>query len=79
MLYWVFIANEKEITIKDIADIIAKKFQIEYEFDNIIINDGQQKKQAKNEYKDNFEFTKIQKGLQITIEWFQKNYKNIRK
>lgn len=75
----IIIANEKEITIKDIADIIAKKFQIEYEFDNIIINDGQQKKQAKNEYKDNFEFTKIQKGLQITIEWFQKNYKNIRK
>jgi len=76
--------ESNEISIGDIAKIIATKFNYieRLEFDKTK-SDGQYKKTADNSklksYLPNFEFTKIENGLSKTIDWFINNYDNCRK
>jgi GDP-L-fucose synthase len=75
---------DDEVSIRDIAEYIAKKFNY---IDNLIFDteksDGQYKKTADNSKLmsliGDFTFTKIDYGLNKTIDWFMKNYVNIRK
>lgn len=73
-----------EISIGQIATIIAKKFDYSHniKFDETK-PDGQYKKTVSNKklLKEigNFEFVNIEDGLTKTIDWFIKNYENIRK
>jgi GDP-L-fucose synthase len=72
-----------EVSIKNIANQIANIFN----YDNIIFDtnksDGQFKKTADNNklmsHLKNFNFTNIDIGLKISIEWFLDNYQNARK
>jgi GDP-L-fucose synthase len=73
--------NEKEYSIKEVATIIAKRFEIP---DNKIIFDntkpnGQHRKPAKSDVSW-FEFMSLEDGINKTIDWFIENYntKNIR-
>ena len=80
--------EDDEVSIKRIADIIAKKFDYR---DGLIFDgtkpDGQYKKTADNRrlksfLEDNnidFKFTDIEEGINKTIDWFIENYKNARK
>lgn len=77
--------NEKdEVSIKDIAIIIAKKFDYleNLEFD-LSKSDGQYKKTANNQKLikliGDYKFTNIENGINETIDWFIENYQNIRK
>lgn len=81
--------NEKEsiilsVGVKDVVYEIAKNFDYEnnLEFDENY-SDGQFKKTADNSKLinliKNFEFTKIEDGINKTIKWFNENYKNCRK
>ena len=77
--------EKDEISIKDLALLIAKKFDISQnriKFDTTR-EDGQYKKTASNAKLRSmmpiFEFTKIEKGISETCEWFMKNYDQIRK
>lgn len=78
------ISPSQEIKIKDLVILIAKIM----DFDGEIIFDttkpfGQYRKPSDNSvFKSlypNFNFTSIEDGLKETINWFIKNYKNIRK
>lgn len=71
--------NETEYSIKDVATIIADRFNIlnKMKFDTSFPN-GQYKKTASSDYKD-FPFTSLEEGLNKTIDWFIINNKNIRK
>lgn len=78
------VGESDEISIGDVAKIIAIKFDY---IDNIAFDlsksDGQYKKTADNSKLinliGNFEFTKIEEGLNKTIEWFINNYDKCRK
>jgi GDP-L-fucose synthase len=80
------VGEKDEISIKDVATLIAKELNYEYmmKFDETK-PDGQFKKTADNtklmSYNNlsNFRFIKIEDGLRSTIEWFIKNYANCRK
>ncbi len=73
-----------EISIGDIARKIAKEFDYE---DKLIFDtnysDGQYKKTADNtklrSYLPEFEFTTIDNGIKLSIDWFKENYNRIRK
>jgi GDP-L-fucose synthase len=72
-----------EISIRDVAYLIAKEFNYEdmIEFDSSF-SDGQYKKTANNIklmnlYPD-FKFTSIQEGLKKSVTWFIKNYETCR-
>ena len=78
------VKEEDEISIEDIARMIAKEFDYE---DNIIFDtsysDGQFKKTADNSklmklYPD-FKFTDINIGIKQSIRWFIHNYSSCRK
>ncbi len=78
------VSEEEEVSIKDVSLMIAKKMDYE---NNLIFDtsksDGQYKKSVSNKklkslYQD-FVFTSINNGLDETINWFLKNYENIRK
>ena len=76
-------SESSEVSIKFIAEEIAKNM----DYNNIIFDssksDGQYKKTADNSKLMNlindFEFTDISSGIKCTIEWFINNYDNIRK
>tara|TARA_B100000795_G_scaffold268632_2_gene256019 strand:- start:4625 stop:5554 length:930 start_codon:yes stop_codon:yes gene_type:complete len=72
-----------EISIKDVATIIAKKFKQNKIIFNTKYSDGQFKKTANNEklvkLNNNFKFTNIEDGLEKTINWFINNFDYIRK
>ena len=73
--------NEHEIKLLDIVLLVCERFKIS---DTDVIFDltkpsGQHRKPAKSDIPSNFEFTSITKGLDITIDWFIKNYNNLRK
>ena len=77
--------NEKqEVSIKDIAYIIANKFNYSHnlEFDETK-PDGQYKKTADNSKLinliNNFDFINIKDGINSTIDWFIENYDICRK
>lgn len=71
--------NETEYAISDIANIIADRFGLlnKIVFDKTKPN-GQSRKPAKTDVID-YKFTPLEEGLNETIDWFIKNYKNIRK
>lgn len=76
--------EKDEVSIEDVARNIAKTFDYEemVEFD-ISFSDGQYKKTTDNgklvKLYGNYKFTKIEDGIQKSVEWFTKNYKNSRK
>ena len=78
------VSEKDEVSIKDVGKLIAKKFNYEHmiEFNNKY-SDGQYKKTADNskliKLIGEFEFTKLEDGLNETIDWFLKNYDNCRK
>jgi GDP-L-fucose synthase len=80
----IILGNSIEISIKDVVDLIVK--QMNYK-GNVIFDtskpEGQFRKPSDNSkimsYLPNFKFTPIEEGLKETIDWFEKNYENIRK
>lgn len=76
--------ESSEISIKDIVSIICDlmEFKGEIIYDTNY-SDGQYKKTATDKelqnYLSDFKFTRIENGLKETIEFFVKNYENIRK
>ena len=80
----IIISNPIEYSIKDIVNMIVELM----EFEGKIVwlsdkPDGQFRKPSSNNKLisiiGNYEFTPIELGLKYTIEWFLKNYPNIRK
>ena len=80
----VILSSGQEISIKELVQLIADIF----EFKGKIIFDttkpeGQFRKPSDNSIIKNmftdFKFTSIEEGLKISIDWFIKNYPNIRK
>ena len=80
----IILSTTEELSIGDISKIIATKFNYNDKllFD-ISKSDGQFKKTTSNakliKLIDNFEFTKINDGIELTIDWFCKNYNCLRK
>jgi GDP-L-fucose synthase len=78
------VGESDEVSIGDVAKLIGKKFNYETEivFDESK-SDGQYKKTADNSKLlnliGNFEFTKIEEGIDKTIDWFVENYTKCRK
>jgi GDP-L-fucose synthase len=77
--------EKDEISIKDIAYIIADYFEIEkskIKFDETK-TDGQYKKTASNkklrDLLPDYKFTEIKKGIHETCKWFNNNYNTLRK
>jgi GDP-L-fucose synthase len=73
--------NVKEYSIKEIAFMIADRFGISKErvkFDTSKPG-GIPRMTADTNASYNFSFTSLEDGLDITIKWFTKNYKNIRR
>ena len=78
------VCKEDEVSIKDVAKIIAKEFNYEeaLEFD-ISHSDGQFKKTADNSKLINligdYKFTSINEGIKNSVKWFINNYEICRK
>ena len=71
--------NETEYSVKELATIIAKRFNIpedRIKYDSSKPN-GQLRKPAKSDIPD-FKFTPLEEGLNKTIDWFLENYNYIR-
>ena len=80
----IILSTTEELSIGDISKIIATKFNYNDKllFD-ISKSDGQFKKTTSNKKLikliNNFEFTKINDGIETTVEWFCQNYNYLRK
>lgn len=80
----IILSTSEEISIKDVVDIIVKYMNFK---GNVVFDvskpDGQFRKPSDNSklmsYLPDFKFTPIEKGLKETIDWFENNYKNVRK
>lgn len=78
------VPESAEVSIEDVARIIAKNFEYEHRmvFDKESA-DGQYKKTANNEKLmklfPEFDFTPIEQGIQDTIRWFIENIDTLRK
>tara|TARA_R110001592_G_scaffold306200_1_gene579111 strand:- start:1757 stop:2695 length:939 start_codon:yes stop_codon:yes gene_type:complete len=80
----IIFSNSKEVSIKYVAELIAREFGYE---DRILFEkekpDGQYRKPSDNsklrKYLPNYEFKSIEDGIQETVSWFVENYKDIRK
>lgn len=80
----IILGNSIEISIMDVVDLIVKEMNFK---GNVIFDttkpEGQFRKPSDNSklmsYLPDFKFTPIEDGLKETIDWFQNNYKNIRK
>jgi GDP-L-fucose synthase len=78
------VGENDEVSIKDVAYLIAKNFNYEH---NLVFDetksDGQYKKTADNtkliNLIGNFDFTNIETGIEKTVQWFLNNYENCRK
>jgi GDP-L-fucose synthase len=78
------LSNSQEISIKDVVEMIVElmnfKGRVIFDKDK---PDGQFRKPSDNSklmsYLPDFKFTPIENGLKETIEWFDKNYPNIKK
>ena len=72
---------ESEVSIVDVAQLIANEFGIEIEYDSSKA-DGQFKKTANNSklmtLLPHFEFTPIEAGIVKTVQWFKENKDKIR-
>jgi GDP-L-fucose synthase len=80
----IILSTSEEISIKDLVGIIVDimNFKGKIIFDKSK-PDGQFRKPSDNSkiknYLPNFKFTPLYDGIKNTIEWFENNYKNIRK
>ena len=78
------VSENDEISIRDVATIIAKEFNYEHmmKFDSSY-SDGQFKKTADNsklmKYYPDVQFSPIETGIKLSVEWFIKNFKTCRK
>ena len=76
--------EDDEVSIKDIATLIAKEFKYEHmmEFDSTY-SDGQFKKTSDNSklmnLNPNFEFTKMEDGMKKSVKWFIEHFEECRK
>lgn len=74
---------EDEISIKDVALLIAEKMNYKNIKFDVSLSDGQYKKTCDNSKLmsliKEFDFTSIEKGISRTIAWFIVNYNKIRK
>ncbi len=77
----IILSPTDEISIGEIASIIAKEMDYEFQFD-ITKTDGQFRKTVSNEkllnYLPTFQFTPLQKGIHETIQWFLENHESFR-
>ena len=76
------ISPTNEVSIKEIAELIAWNFQIKDIIFDDTFSDGQMRKTVDNSKLMeiiNFEFTTLNQGISDTIDWFLRNYNNIRK
>ena len=80
----IILSNSKEKSIKELIELIVK----EMDFKGKVIFDttkpeGQFRKPSDNSklkrYLPNFKFTPLKVGIKNTVEWFIKNYPNVRK
>jgi len=73
--------NEQEYSIKEIVEIISRRFNIPPE--KIKYNtskpSGQFRKPAKTDILEDFKFTPLEEGINKTIDWFIENYDIARK
>tara|TARA_R110000772_G_scaffold109958_1_gene213361 strand:- start:21 stop:950 length:930 start_codon:yes stop_codon:yes gene_type:complete len=80
----IILSTSKEVSIQGVVELIVELMEFEGEiiWDNSK-PDGQFRKPSSNakikKYLPDFEFTSLRDGLKETIEWFNKNYPNIRK
>ena len=78
------VGEKNEVSISDVANIIARKFNYEHniKFD-ISFSDGLYKKTANNkkllDLHGLIEFTSIKEGIGKSIDWFIENYETCRK
>lgn len=75
------VVNETEHSVMDIVTIIANKFDIDKTklvFDSTKPS-GQFRKPAKTDIQFNYKYVTINEGLSTTIDWYIKNYNNLRK
>ena len=81
------VSEEDEVSIANVAKLIAKEFDYLLEFD-ISKSDGQFKKTADNTkleklYQESngskYKFTSIEEGIKKSVKWFVDNYDNARK
>ena len=80
----IIFSTSKEVSIKDVVDLIVKHMsfngEVIWESDN---PDGQFRKPSDNSkllsYLPDFKFTSLDDGLKETIDWFISNYENCRK
>ena len=80
----VILSPMKETSIKELVDIIVEKFNFK---GKVVFDrskpDGQQRKPSDNSkllsYLPDFKFIPLEKGIEKTIKWFEKNYEVIRK
>lgn len=73
--------NETEFSVMEIAKIIVEKFDIPEEqlvFDSSKPK-GQFRKPAKTDIPESYEFIKLKKGIDSTIDWFCENFEKSRK
>lgn len=77
--------DSNETSIGNLAKVIAQEFGIpenRLHFDDTY-SDGQYRKTASNNRLmsifPNFKFTSIEDGIKKTVQWFEKNYENVRK
>lgn len=73
---------EHEVSITNVAEIIANEMKNDKLVFNSKFSDGQHKKTVDNSKLSsliNFEFTQIENGIRDTIKWFIENYDNCRK
>ena len=79
----VILSTSEEISIKEVVDILVDVFKFE---GKVVWNtdkpDGQYKKPTDNskvkELFPDFKFTDLRKGLEETVQWFNKNYADAR-
>jgi hypothetical protein len=73
---------ETKISIKNIAEIVTKAFDIKLEFESEC-DSGETKRIVDNkkftQHFPDFEFTTTQNAILETIDWFNKNYNVARK
>lgn len=78
------VGEDEEVSIKQVSDAIveALEFEGEYTFDTTK-SDGQYRKPASNKKLlrniDDFKFTSFDIALRETVDWFIKNYNQVRK
>ena len=77
------VSENDEVSINDVVKEISKCFNYTNIKYDTSFSDGQYKKTADNnklmKLYGNYNFTKIDKGIRNTVEWFIKNYDNCRK